>query len=108
MESIVGALRYMSPEMLSKKVLRSKRPVDDRVDIWGLGVCLFVALTTTEPFEYDHDLEVYRNRMLDNELKTYLTDYKSLSDSTKLVIQRSLTITASERPPIDFFVTHNW
>lgn len=108
MESIVGALRYMSPEMLSKKVLRSKRPVDDRVDIWGLGLCLFIALTTTVPFEYDQDLEVYRDRMLGNEIKTYLSSYKCLSDPTKVVIERSLTINASNRPPIDFFVTYNW
>jgi len=43
---IVGSPSYMSPEQL-----RSARTVDERTDIWSLGVVLFELLTAKLPFD---------------------------------------------------------
>jgi YD repeat-containing protein len=49
---MVGTLNYMSPEQVSR------RPVDARADIYGLGLTLYEALTLRAPFDgkSDHEL----------------------------------------------------
>jgi serine/threonine-protein kinase len=46
--SIMGSPLYMSPEQM-----RSSKNVDQRSDIWGLGVILYELLTGRVPFEAD-------------------------------------------------------
>ncbi len=43
--SLLGTLKYMSPEMLDRK------PIDERTDLFGAGLMLFEALAGKIPFE---------------------------------------------------------
>ncbi len=47
-QSLLGSPLYMSPEQI-----RSSRTVDERTDIWSLGVLLHELLTGRHPFESD-------------------------------------------------------
>lgn len=49
---MVGTLRYMSPEQVSR------RRVDARSDVYGLGVVLYEILTLKPPFEGDSEHEI--------------------------------------------------
>ena len=50
--SIVGTLKYMSPEQLEG------RPIDARADLFAAGVVLYQLLTSQRPFDGDSDFAV--------------------------------------------------
>lgn len=47
-EAMLGTPRYMSPEQVS-----SAKEVDERTDLWAMGLILYELLTKTYPFEGD-------------------------------------------------------
>ena len=53
--SIVGTLKYMSPEQLEG------RPIDARADLFAAGVLLYQLLTGKRPFDGDTDFAVIQN-----------------------------------------------
>ena len=53
--SIVGTLKYMSPEQLEG------RPIDARADLFAAGVVLYQLLTSKRPFDGETDFAVIQN-----------------------------------------------
>lgn len=50
----MGSLRYMAPEVLSKKVKKAGA----NIDIWAMGVILYALLFGTLPFDGNNAIEI--------------------------------------------------
>ncbi|EXJ95897.1 NAK protein kinase [Capronia coronata CBS 617.96] len=83
-------LQYRSPEMID---VYRKQPIDEKADIWALGVFLYKLCYYTTPFE-----EVGQMAILNARFK--FPAYPRFSDQLKLLIASMLREQPSERPNI--------
>jgi len=83
-------LQYRSPEMID---VYRKQPIDEKSDIWALGVFLYKLCYYTTPFE-----EVGQMAILNARFK--FPGYPRFSDQLKLMIASMLRERASDRPNI--------
>ncbi len=84
-EAVFGSPAYMSPEQM-----RSSRDVDERTDIWALGVILYELLTMRIPFEAQSAIEMGLKVVQDAPTppRTYRPD---IPEELEQVILRCLT-----------------
>jgi serine/threonine protein kinase/Tfp pilus assembly protein PilF len=88
--SILGTVRYMSPEQASGA------PVDKRTDIWSLGVVLYEMVTGHEPFTGDTPREVMTS-ILEKE-PVRLTSYnKKTPTELRQIVGKALRKDRTER-----------
>lgn len=110
---VVGAYRFLAPELLIKYTRAASRGLKvhytNKVDVWSFGCCLFMALTTILPYEYDRtDLALYRQRMQDNLIQNDSESYKKLSLEARKVIHDALTFIDHQRPTVDSLLNYSW
>ena len=95
-----GTLHYMAPEIIQKA------PQNKEVDIWALGVILYVMLTDYYPFGgEDKKLKekiVYEEVYFDRQ--TLVCNSKEVIDLIRLCLDKS----RKERINIDNFLNHPW
>jgi serine/threonine protein kinase len=87
--AIIGTVDYMSPEQARGDA------VDQRTDLWSLGVILYEAITHRRPFEGDTENHVIVN-ILDKPASP-ITEISDLPASLSDVIQRALAKDPSKR-----------
>ena len=92
MQDLLGTLHYVAPEILLKK------PYGKSVDIWALGVILFIMLTGNFPFRHEDHSELFRlivrgqySPGKDHEMWT------QFSDEAKDLLQKLLTVDPTRR-----------
>lgn len=88
----VGTLSYSSPE------LRKKRYIGPEVDVWSLGVSIFVMVTASFPFK-NQDLV---------EGREIFNPPRNVSISCAHLIQRMLTPDSSKRVTLNQIFKHQW
>ncbi len=80
--SSFGTANYMSPEQAKGNI------VDDRTDIWSLGVLLYEAMTGRLPFKGEYEQAVIYN-IINQDPEPVQKLRKGLPDSLESIIQRS-------------------
>lgn len=94
---------YTAPEMLSKK------PFDCSVDIWSLGISLFIMLSDMVPFpNYQIGSDGYYQNILEGALDYDLLKNNGVSDNAIDLIQRMCKIEADQRIPATDALNHPW
>ncbi|KAI1628641.1 AP2-associated kinase [Exophiala viscosa] len=83
-------LQYRSPEMID---VYRKQPIDEKADIWALGVFLYKLCYYTTPFEEAGQMAILNARFK-------FPGYPRFSDELKLLIASMLREKPSERPNI--------
>lgn len=88
--STLGTVAYMSPEQLSGK------DVDQRTDIWLLGVVMYEILTGELPFKGDYEQAVMY-AILNEEPESVTTLKSQIPDQLEKIVAKSLKKNLSDR-----------
>ena len=96
--SHTGTLHYMAPELIAKK------PYDEKVDIWSLGVLLFELTHNKCPFDAPNEDFHMKNILLQTKL-----DFKpGISQELKDLITLLLSKNPRDRPSLDQVFETSW
>jgi len=100
LKTACGSPLYASPE-----IIEHKEYIGPEVDIWSMGVLLYVFLIGLPPFEGDDLLTLY-NKILNCDYK--IPEDKILSKDCKDILSRILVVDPKSRATMDELVNHPW
>lgn len=96
-----GTLSYVAPEVLLQK------PYDKSVDLWSLGVIIYLLLSGTLPFDDDDDREIARQTIHDEVDFSYHV-WKKIGSDVKDMIKRLLAKDKKDRMTLEEVLQHPW
>lgn len=97
----VGTPSYVAPEILKNL------PHDQRVDLWSLGVVVFVLLVGYPPFLENDQTTLFR-KIRKGEWVFYVEDWKHVSPEAKEFVQGLLVVDPNERWTIEECLRSSW
>jgi len=97
----VGTPTYVAPEVL-KNI-----PHDERVDMWSVGVTMFVLLVGYAPFMEDDQLKLF-SKIKRGEWQFQKSDWQAISDDEKDLIRGLLVVDPVERMTVDEALRSPW
>ncbi|CAB0037433.1 unnamed protein product [Trichogramma brassicae] len=97
--SVVGTPAYLAPEVLRNKGYNRS------LDMWSVGVIIYVSLSGTFPFNEDEDI----NEQIQNAAFMYPTNiWKDISSSAIDLINNLLQVKQRKRYSVDKSLMHIW
>lgn len=96
-----GSHLYVAPE-----ILRKQPYLPQKVDIWSLGIILYVLLFSRFPF-FSEDRGELARRIASGEFRFPRTSHEPSTDAKELVT-RMLALDPSMRPTCDELLAHEW
>jgi len=101
MKTFCGTEGYAAPEIMQNV------PYDDTVDIWSLGVIIYIILSGFRPFEAEDRYELYQ-QVINADYEFFSPEWDSISSEAKDLIQKMLKVKSTERITIDQALAHPW
>ncbi|XP_067008187.2 calcium/calmodulin-dependent protein kinase type IV [Anabrus simplex] len=102
MNTLRGTIGYCAPEILLNK------ESDSPVDLWSLGVIIYIMLCGFEPFWDDTGEMAMFQRITECELNFPSPWWDEISDSAKDLITKFLQLEPSKRPTASEALDHPW
>eukprot|EP00055_Hartaetosiga_balthica_P017601 m.119454 g.119454 ORF g.119454 m.119454 type:complete len:876 (-) comp9357_c1_seq5:196-2823(-) len=96
-QTTCGSLAYSAPELLGQK------PYGMSVDVWGIGICLYVMLTASLPFKASNLTELHANILDGN-----YTIPNHFSLPLKDLLHRVFEFKPKKRISLDELLQHEW
>ena len=105
LKSYRGTMTYMAPEIKEGKQYKGKN-----VDMFSIGVILFIIVQGIFPFKEARKEEYFYNLILQGKIDTYFTKVNGtgLSDDFKDLILRLFSYEGDLRPSIEEIRAHPW
>merc|ERR1712141_210935 len=105
LRSYRGTMTYMAPEIKEGKTYSGKQ-----VDMFSIGVILFIIVQGIFPFKEARKEEYFYNLLLTGKTDTYFqkVNGSDLSDDFKDLILRFFSYNGEQRPTIDQIRAHPW
>ncbi|HJJ92637.1 MAG TPA: protein kinase [Methanocorpusculum sp.] len=100
-EEYLGTEGYMAPEMYMKK------PYDQRVDIWSMGVTMFVVLSGETPWDLE-DKRAMVHRITHGQYDFDSERWQSVSEEAKDLIRQMMKVNPEERISAADALKHPW
>eukprot|EP00186_Timspurckia_oligopyrenoides_P000411 CAMPEP_0182443134 /NCGR_PEP_ID=MMETSP1172-20130603/1941_1 /TAXON_ID=708627 /ORGANISM="Timspurckia oligopyrenoides, Strain CCMP3278" /LENGTH=464 /DNA_ID=CAMNT_0024638301 /DNA_START=174 /DNA_END=1568 /DNA_ORIENTATION=- len=101
MTSVVGTPAFVAPEVIGKL------PHDEKVDIWGMGVSLYLLLSGCLPFDGTNRDQLY-NKIQSGEVEFHGNFWESISFEAKDLIQNLLAKNPKDRISASQALKHPW
>lgn len=100
-----GTKTYMAPEIKEGKEYDGRQ-----VDVFALGVVLFVIVQGTFPFQEAISTDYYYDLLMRGKLEKYIqsTHIENLSDDFKELMTRIFSHDPSKRPTVKEIIDHPW
>ncbi|CAG9786697.1 unnamed protein product [Diatraea saccharalis] len=105
MKTMCGTPLYLAPEVLRAN---GQRCYGHEVDVWSLGVILFVCLVGYLPFSNEYKEMTLREQILSGQYKYSPSHWKGISLQAKLLMKRMLTVQVERRITLDQILNHAW
>ena len=105
LKSYKGTKTYMAPEIKEQKTYDGMQ-----IDIFSVGVILFIIVQGIFPFQEAKKDEYYYNLLLKGDYATYWkkTGGEKLSDDFKDLILKMFSYDGSKRPTVAEIMAHPW
>ncbi|XP_045448052.1 ovarian-specific serine/threonine-protein kinase Lok-like [Melitaea cinxia] len=105
MKTMCGTPLYLAPEVLRANGLKSYGP---EVDVWSLGVILFICLVGYLPFSSDYKELSLRDQILSGKYRFSHSHWRTISFDAKLLMKKMLTVRVDRRITLDQILNHTW
>uniref|UniRef100_A0A7S1BTL5 Protein kinase domain-containing protein n=1 Tax=Corethron hystrix TaxID=216773 RepID=A0A7S1BTL5_9STRA len=101
LSTFCGTINYMSPEMAAR------RYYDTSVDMWSVGVIIFVSLVGYLPFEND-DIDELRRQIIRGDFSFQGSEWAKISYFAKELISAMMNVDPLTRVTADMALLHPW
>jgi len=100
----VGTTAYAAPESIRRSEASAA------VDVWALGVVLYIVLCGRHPFDPTNDSsdDEMTTRILAGDFECDSREWECMSEQARDLIQRMLTVDASARITAEEVLAHEW
>ncbi|KAK2710901.1 hypothetical protein QYM36_012163 [Artemia franciscana] len=105
LKTFCGTMNYVAPEILRHK---GKKEYTPQVDVWSLGVVLYVCLAGYPPFSDDYRDEPISEQIIHGNLHMSPKYWSTISGQGQHLVRSMLTVSAVSRLSVSGVLKHPW